>query len=401
MEIDLNSFLSDISKRMKKSAIREILKLTKRKGLISFAGGLPASDSFPTDDLNEVIQEVLEKDSAAALQYGTTEGDDLLRELLVKRYNKEGLNISLNNLVISTASQQALDILPKILINPGDKIICGLPSYLGGLSAFSNYGADMIGVEFDDYGMRADKLKEELESLKSRGEKPKFIYIIPDFQNPAGITMPNERRVEIIELAKKYDTLIVEDSPYKDLRYSGEHQKTFYQLDDSGRVITLGTFSKFLAPAFRIGWVIASEEIIDRFVMAKQSADLCTSPFNQKIVAKYIEKGYFEKNIKKIISMYSRKRDIMLDALEEFMPSEVSWTKPDGGLFLFVTLPEHINADELFKRALEENVAFVVGNVFFCNGKGTHTLRLNFSFASEEQNKEGIKRLANAIKKML
>ncbi|MDX9771083.1 MAG: PLP-dependent aminotransferase family protein [Tenuifilaceae bacterium] len=401
MVTDLNSVFSNTAKGMKRSAIRELLKLTQRSDIISFAGGLPAPDTFPIDQLKEISCEVLDTEGAQALQYGATEGDMKLREILVERYKKEGLKLDINNLVITTASQQALDLIPKIFINPGDKIICGLPSYLGGLSAFSTYGAQMVGIKLDDKGMRSDLLVQELEKMKANGEKPKFIYIIPDFQNPAGITMPESRRLEIIEIARKYDVLIVEDSPYRELRFDGEVQRTMYELDGTGHVILLGTLSKIFVPGFRIGWVVAHEDVIDKIVMAKQSTDLCTSPYVQKIAAKYYEKGYFDENLKKIIDSYRIKRDAMLEAFRKYMPKGVSWTEPEGGLFLFLTLPEHMNSEDLFKIAIEQKVAFVLGSVFHCDGSGKNTMRLNFSFMNKEQNDEGVKRLAEAIKQLM
>ena len=401
MVSDLNSVFSNSAKGMKRSAIRELLKLTQRCDIISFAGGLPSPDSFPIEQLKEISCEVLEKEGAQALQYGSTEGDNKLREILVNRYRKDGVDITTNNLVITTASQQALDLIPKIFVNPGDKVICGLPSYLGALSAFSTYGAQMIGIRLDDKGMRADLLEKELEQMKAKGEKPKFIYIIPDFQNPAGITMPESRRLEIIEIARKYDVLIVEDSPYRELRFEGEPQRTMLQLDGTGHVILLGTMSKIFVPGFRMGWVVAHEDVIDKIVMAKQATDLCTSAYLQKIAARYFEKGYFDQNLKKIIDSYRIKRDAMLAAFRKYMPQGVKWTEPEGGLFLFLTLPEHMNAEELFKIAIDQKVAFVLGSVFHCDGSGHNTMRLNFSFMSKEQNEEGVKRLAAAIKQQM
>lgn len=398
---NLSAVLSDNSSRMKKSAIREILKLTQKKGIISFAGGLPAPETFPVHDLEEITTEVLQQDGAMALQYGTTEGDSLLRELLVERYRKQGLDINVGNLIITTASQQALDLIPKILINPGDKIIVELPSYLGAISAFRSYGAQLVGIEMDAHGMRSDLLEATLAEMQKNGEKPKYIYIIPDFQNPTGITMPENRRVEILAIAKKYDILIVEDSPYREVRFEGTPQKTIYELDGSGQVILLGTFSKIFVPGFRLGWVIAHEDIIDKIVTAKQSTDLCTSAFIQKITARYMQKGYFEKNMNGIIAPYREKRDTMLKALHDFMPQGVTWTEPEGGLFLFLSLPKNLDAEELFQIALDENVAFVLGTVFYSDNHGKNTMRLNFSFPTKEQNREGVRRLAVSIQKLL
>jgi len=398
---DLEQIYSTNIKGMKKSAIRELLKLTQRPEIISFAGGLPAPESFPIEQLKEISCEVLEQDGPAALQYGATEGVTELRQILVDRYNAEGLNIELKNLVITTSSQQGLDLLAKIFINRGDKVIVGLPSYLGGLGAFNSYGAEMIGVKFDEKGMRSDILEEKLKELNSQGIKPKFIYIIPDFQNPAGITMPESRRLEIIAIAKKYDVLIVEDSPYREVRFEGKAQKTIFELDNSGHVILLGTFSKIFVPGFRIGWVVADEKIVDKFVTAKQSTDLCTPTLNQKIAHKYIEKGYFDKNLKEIINQYHEKRDNMLKGFREFMPKGVTWTEPEGGLFLFMTLPENMDAEVLFKKAIENNVAFVLGSVFHCDGSGKNTMRINFSFMPKDKTTEGVKRLAKAIKELM
>jgi len=398
---DLDQILSASAKRMKRSVIRELLKMTQRPELISFAGGLPSPESFPVEQLKQVVAEVLDTDSARALQYSETEGDNRLREILVEKYRKDGLNININNLIISTASQQALDLIPKILVNPGDIVICGLPSYLGGISAFAAYGAELVGIELDDQGLRSDILEQKMQELQRKGQKPKFIYVIPDFQNPTGICMPEKRRLAIIEIARKYNVLIVEDSPYREVRFSGTPQRSMYELDGTGQVIMLGTMSKIFAPGFRLGWIVAHEDVIDKLVMAKQNTDLCTSSFVQKIAARYFDKGFFESNLAKTNTMYKEKRDAMVDAFHKYMPKEIKWTEPEGGLFLFVTLPEYIDAEDLFKIAIDENVAFVPGTAFYCNGEGKNTLRINFSYMSKEMNIEGSRRLANAIKRMI
>ena len=401
MITNLESILSDSAKGMKRSVIRELLKLTQRDDIISFAGGLPAPSSFPIDDLKKISCKILDEEGASALQYGATEGDAKLRSILTQRYKNQGLDITTDNLVILTSSQQGLDLAGKIFLNRGDKYICGLPSYLGGLGAFSSYGGVPVGIKFDENGMRSDLLEETLQKMHKDGEMPKFIYVIPDFQNPAGITMPESRRLEIIEIARRYNILIIEDSPYRELRFEGEHQRMMFELDNTGQVISLGTFSKIFVPGFRIGWVIGHEAIIDKFVKAKQSTDLCTAPFVQKIAAKYLEEGLFDKNLKNIIDMYHRKRDVMLAAFEEFMPKGVTWTKPEGGLFLFLSLPEGMDAEDLFKIAIDKNVAFVLGSVFHCDGSGKNTMRINFSFMDEEQNRIGVQRLAESIEALM
>ncbi|HEX7493247.1 MAG TPA: PLP-dependent aminotransferase family protein [Bacteroidales bacterium] len=382
---------------MKRSAIREILKHLEKPGMISFAGGLPAPETFPVNDLKEIVSEILEKNGPESLQYGTTEGDPLLRKMLVERHNTQGLKIGIENLIITTASQQALDLIAKVFLDPGDYVICGLPSYLGGINAFILYGAKLKGITLDENGMNPDELEETVIMLKELGQKVKFIYVIPDFQNPSGITLPDSRRRRIIEIADKYDLLVVEDSPYREVRFEGEPQKLMSELDTTGRVITLFTFSKIFAPGFRVGWVVGNPEILDKLVMAKQTADLCTSSFVQKIIARYMEKGLMDKNLKKTIDLYRERRTHMISCFKKYMPGGVSWTEPQGGLFLFVTLPSHLDADDIFKKAIEKNVAFVAGSSFFCNNSGHNTMRINFSFSNKEEIEEGVRRLSQVI----
>ncbi len=391
-------FFSNSSQLMKKSAIREILKVTQRPEMISFAGGLPSPDSFPIEDIKRICSEVLDEEGPAALQYSTTEGDNKLRSLLVGRHKKDGLNLTINNIAITTGSQQALDLVGKIFINPGDVVLCGLPSYLGGLNAFSVYGARLKGIPLDDQGMRPDLLEKSIIKLKEEKSVVKFIYIIPDFQNPTGVTLPLSRRLEIIHIAEKYDLIILEDSPYRDVRFEGMPQPLMSSLDTSGRVITLSTFSKILAPGFRLAWVVGHPEIIDKIVTAKQSADLCSPAFVQKITARYMEQGLLDVNLKKTVALYRDRRDYMLKCFREFMPEGVKWTEPEGGLFLFVTLPPSMDAARLLERAIKKNVVFVCGSVFFCNNEGQNTMRINFSFSGPEDTRKGVSRLAEAIR---
>ncbi len=383
---------------MKRSAIREILKLTQKPDMISFAGGLPSPDSFPIEDVKKITAEMLEEDGPAALQYGTTEGDSKLRKLLVERHISEGLDLTPDNIVITSGSQQALDLIGKIFLDPGDCVICGLPSYLGGLSAFLVYGAQMEGIPLDDDGMRPDLLESAIINLREKGKTIKFIYIIPDFQNPAGVTVPLSRRLEIIRIAERHDLIIVEDSPYRDIRFEGQPVPLMYSLDTSGRVITLHTFSKIFAPGLRLAWVLGHPDLIDKIIIAKQAADLCSPAFGQKIVARYIEKGLLDVNLKKTVDMYRERRDHMLKCLRELMPPGVKWTEPQGGLFLFVTLPSSMDSARLLERAIIKKVAFVCGSVFYCNNEGHNTMRINFSFSNTEEICEGVRRLAEAIR---
>ncbi len=397
----INKFLSASGRSMKRSAIREILKLLQKPDMISFAGGLPAPETFPVEDLKEITLEILEKNGAESLQYGTTEGDPLLRQMLVERHKRQGLDITTENLIITTGSQQALDLLGRILLDPGDYVLCGLPSYLGGLNAFSAYGARMKGICLDEDGIITDELESTIINLRDLGRIIKFLYIIPDFQNPAGITIPEKRRIQIIEIAEKYDLLVVEDSPYREIRFEGRPQRMMQELDTTGRVITLCTFSKIFAPGFRVGWVIGHPGILDKIVMAKQTADLCTPTFVQQIIARYIEKGLLDKNLEKTIDLYRSRRSFMLECFEKHMPEGITWTRPQGGLFLFVTVPGSLDTDVILKKAIEKNVAFVAGSTFFCNETGHNTMRINFSYSGQKDIETGVVRLAGVLKEEL
>jgi len=397
MITSIDKFLSRSAKGMKRSAIREILKLLQKPGMISFAGGLPSPETFPVKDLEEIAIEVLREDGQNALQYGTTEGDPKLRKMLAERHKRQGLNVEAENIIITTGSQQALDLIARIFIDQDDHVLCELPSYLGGINAFQVFGARMKGIPLDNQGMIPEELEKTIITLSDLGRKIKFIYIIPDFQNPAGITVPEKRRMEIIEIAEKYDLLIVEDSPYREIRFEGEPQKMMYSLDKYGRVITLCTFSKIFAPGFRVGWVIGQPLILDKIVMAKQTADLCTSGFVQMILAKYLEKGLLEKNLPHTIALYRERRDHMIACFRKYMPFGVKWAEPQGGLFLFVTLPLGLDAGNILRKAIENNVAFVDGATFFCNDSGHNTMRINFSYSTHSEIETGVERLAKVI----
>ena len=391
--MDITQFLSDNAKNMKPSPIRELLSMVNKPGMISFAGGFPNPLSFPIPEIKEIMNEVLDEHGVAALQYGGTDGNRQLREEIAKRYIKQGMEIDADNIIITTASQQAIDLTARVFLNAGDTVVVGLPSYLGALQAFNSVRANIVGAEKDE------ELEAVVRAMCMSGKKPKFIYAIPDFQNPSGLTMTVEQRQYMVQIARKYDLLIVEDSPYREIRFEGEHQPLIASMAPE-RTIVLGTFSKTFVPGFRLGWVIAPKEIVYRYNLAKQSADLCSPIFDQFVAAKYLEKGYFEKNLEKTIEMYRHKRDYMLECLDKYMPEKVKWTRPDGGLFLFVTLPEGYDTTELFKMAIDQNVAFVIGEAFHCDNSGKITMRLNFSFMDDANIEEGIKRLAAAIVKL-
>ncbi len=387
---------------MKKSVIRELLKLTQKPEIISFAGGLPSPETFPIEEIAELAGEVIRKEGNWALQYGPTEGDPRLKDEIIKIMKKDGVTVERDNLLITTASQQGLDLVGKVFINPRNQVVICRPSYVGALQAFKSYMANFTGIDLDENGMKIDLLKEKLEHMRLAADLPKFIYVIPDFQNPAGVTMSLPRRKELLRLSHEYQVLVIEDTPYRQLRYVGEHLPSLYELDGGeGYVISLHTFSKILFPGLRLGWIIANREVIDKFVTAKQSMDLCTPPFTQAIAYEYCRKGLLDSHIAENVKLYRKKRKIMLDALERYMPRdpEIHWTKPEGGLFLWMQLPDYFDVDALFYQAIEANVAYVVGTGFYADGGGKNAFRLNFSYPSEEQIVEGVKRLAGVIKK--
>lgn len=399
---DLEEFYSASARVMTRSLIRELLKLTRRGGIISFAGGLPDPATFPVEDLKAITGEVLDREGHLALQYGPTEGDLRLRQELVKWMAKDGIRCTPDQVLITIGSQQGLDLVGRVFLDPGDIVVLELPSYMAALQVFRNYRAEMVGVLQDDEGMRMDLLEDTLRGLRDRGRRPKLIYVVPDFQNPSGITMTQQRRRQLLDLARTYHTIVVEDSPYRELRFEGTSPPAIASLDPDGRVVWLGTFSKTLCPGLRIAWMMASEELIRRFVTAKQAVDLCCPSLTQSIAAEFCARGLIYARLPQIVRLYRRKRDVMLDALAREMPPGVTWTHPEGGLFLWVRLPERMDTETLLPMAVEEEaVAYVVGSGFHADGGGKNAMRLNFSFPSEQEIEEGIKRLARLVRKHL
>jgi 2-aminoadipate transaminase len=393
---------------IKSSAIRELLKITQRPEVISFAGGLPAPEVFPVKEFQEACTRTLANNGPMALQYGATEGYQPLRELLARNMARYGIIAGPENVMITSGSQQALDLIAKLLINRGDRLLVEAPTYLGALQAFNVFGADYISVPMDNDGIRTDMMEEALRS------GPKFMYILPNFQNPSGVTMSAQRRRELVDLADKHGVPIIEDDPYGQLRYEGDHLPSLVVLDrerhnghdqkyELGNVIYLSTFSKTLAPGLRLGWIVAPQEVITKLAQLKQGADLHTSTFNQIVAYEVAKDGYLDEHVRLIRRVYRERRDVMLNALHEFFPEGCSWTHPQGGLFLWVTLPARLKSSELFNVALEENVAFVPGESFYATADemGARQLRLNFSNATPERIREGVRRLANAVKRQM
>ncbi len=392
------------TQRMKGSAIRELLKFTEDPEIISFAGGMPAPDAFPTREFTAACNLVLQEQSEQALQYGSTDGYYPLRSMIADNSRRYGIEVTPENIMITSGSQQALDLLGRIFINPGDRVVVENPTYVGALQAWNAYGAEYIPVPFDEEGMITSELEKSLRS------GPKFIYVLPNFQNPTGVTLSFERRLQLIELSEKYGVPIIEDDPYGQLRFEGENLPPIEVLDSqtraqdgcySGNVIYTSTFSKTLAPGIRLAWVIAPPEVIQKLITAKQGADLHTSTFNQMIAYEVGKDGFINEHVKTIRKIYRERRDVMLDTLEEHMPEGVKWTHPHGGLFLWLTLPDCVNSQELLQQALKCKVAFVPGVSFYAHGGHANTMRLNFSYATPEMINEGIGRLAKAIKQFI
>ncbi len=393
------------AKRMGSSIIRELLKLTEQPDIISFAGGLPAPEVFPLKEFQEACNRVLETSGRQALQYGTTEGYRPLREMIARHAARYGIQITADNILITSGSQQALDFIGRLFINNGDHIVVESPTYLGALQAWNAYGANYVSVPSDEHGMIVDELEKALRV------GPKFIYVLPNFQNPSGTTLILERRRKLVELADKYGVPIVEDDPYGQLRFEGEHLPSVVSLDSefrgpngghySGNVIYLSTFSKLLAPGLRLAWIVAPAEVVRRIVMAKQAADLHTATFNQFVAYEVGKGGFLDEHVKFICQVYKERRDVMLETMDEMFPAEVRWTHPEGGMFLWGILPQGMDAAEVLKQAIERKVAFVPGAPFHPNGGGENTMRINFSYSNPDIIREGITRLGILLKELV
>ena len=390
---------------MTSSFIRELLKVTAQPDIISFGGGFPAAELFPLDRVKEACDKVLTENGAKALQYSQTEGYAPLRGLIAANVSRYGINVSADNVLITTGSQQALDIIGRIFINRGDRVLTESPTYLGALQAWNAYGAAYETVISDNDGLSTDDLAKVI------GSHIKFMYVLPNFQNPAGVTLTLERRQKLVELADRFCVPIVEDDPYGQLRFEGEHLPPVVVLDDAlrdngklsyrGNVIYTSTVSKILAPGLRIGWVIAPTEVIKKMVQAKQGADLQCSTFDQYVAYELLQGDWMKDHIQTLRKVYKERRDAMLQAFEDFMPEGTTWTRPQGGLFLWLRLPEGCNATELFPIAVEEKVAYVPGEPFYPNGGPLNTMRLNFSACNPETIRVGVERLARMVRRCI
>jgi 2-aminoadipate transaminase len=386
---------------MRSSMVRELLKLTARPGLISFAGGLPAAGLFPLERFGEACIRVLNDVGGAALQYSTTEGEQPLRELIARHAGRYGIGVTVDNVLVTTGSQQALDLIGKVFLNPGDHVVVERPTYLGALQAWNAYQAEYVSVDVDSDGMRTSELAAALRS------GPKFIYALPNFQNPTGATLSLERRRELVCVADEYGVPILEDDPYGQLRYEGEHLPSLVTLDAeyrglagtgyTGNVLYLSTFSKTLAPGLRLGWIIGPAEVIQRLAQAKQGTDLHTSGFVQHVAYEVARSGFLDRHVRILRPRYKILRDTMLSAMSREFPAGVTWTTPAGGLFIWAELPPSIDTTALLQEALAEGVAFVPGEAFHADGSGRNTMRLNFTSMAEDRIVEGIARLGRVI----
>ena len=382
--------------RMPVSAIREILKVTERPEIISFAGGMPAPELFPVKEIAEAYAKVFDERGQAALQYSTTEGWRPLREWIARRMQKRDIATTADRVLITTGSQQGIDLVGRVFIEPGDAVVVENPCYLAALQVFNGQEAALVPIESDAEGMCVDTLEEALKRTR-----PKLIYIVSEFSNPKGTTLAHERKLALIELSARYRVPILEDNPYSELRYTGDRSSPLAALDREGLVIYISTFSKTISPGMRLGWLLASEEVFQNVVIAKQATDLHTSTIEQHAAARLLESFDYDGHVRHLCDAYGERCQAMLSAIERYFPANVKWTRPDGGLFLWVELPEDISADSLFDEAIAERVAFVPGTSFFACDPRPNFMRLNFSNQQPEMIEDGIKRLAVVLKRRM
>jgi 2-aminoadipate transaminase len=386
---------------MKSSAMRDLMAVTARPEVISLAGGLPDTSTFPPDTLAAVTTRIATESCAVALQYGPTEGLEEAKECIAEVMQAEGMSVDLDDVIVTTGGQQVIDLVTKTLIDPGDVVIAEAPTYPGAVPVFSSYEADVIQIDMDVDGMRVDLLEETLDRLDGEGRRPKFIYTVPNFQNPAGVTMSLPRRERLVEVAHERELLLLEDNPYSLLRYEGSADPTLRSLDGGVYAMYLGTFSKILSPGIRLGWVVAPPPVLEKINLGKQAADLCTSTLSQLMVKAYFDEGRWRDYVDSLTEIYRARRDTMLDALAEFFPPEAEWTRPAGGLFIWVTLPDFIDTTDLLARALRDNVAFVPGEAAYLDGRGRSSMRLNFSGSNGDAIREGVRRIGKVVKEQV
>jgi 2-aminoadipate transaminase len=385
------------TKVMRSSAMRDLMAITARPEVISLAGGLPDTSTFPPQSFAAQMTRIAQESAAEALQYGPTEGFEETKDCILEVMGAEGMLPDPNDIIVTTGGQQAIDLVCKTLVDPGDVVICEAPTYPGAVPVFCSYQADVVQVECDENGMRVEELEQLLERLRAAGRRPKFIYSVPSFQNPAGVTMSLERRRRLVELAQLHELLVVEDNPYGLLRYGGEPMPPLYQLDGGDFVVYIGTFSKILSPGIRLGWAVAPPPVMEKIVLGKQAADLCTSTLTQYFVREYFAEGRWKQYVGELVQIYRGRRDTMIAALREHFPAAATWTEPQGGLFIWATLPDYIDTGDLLAKALRADVAFVPGQAAYIDERGRNSMRLNFSGVDEAEIREGIRRIGAVI----
>ena len=385
------------TKVMKSSAMRDMMAVTARPEVISLAGGLPDTGSFPPETFAAVTQRIAAESCAKALQYGPTDGLEETKRCIAEVMGAEGMRADPEDVIVTTGGQQVIDLVTKTLIDPGDVIVAEGPTYPGAVPTFSSYQAEVVQVDMDADGIRVDLLEETLDHLERHGRRPKFVYTVPSFQNPAGVTMSLPRRRRLVEVAHQRELLVLEDNPYGLLRYEGEPLPPLYAMDGGVYVMYLGTFSKILSPGIRLGWVVAPPPVIEKMNLGKQATDLCTSTLSQLMVQAYFEQGRWRDYVESLTDIYRARRDTMLDALADHFPPQAEWTRPGGGLFIWATLPDFIDTTDLLARALRQNVAFVPGAGAYLDGRGRSSMRLNFSAPDEAAIREGIRRIGEVV----
>lgn len=394
------ALFAERTKVMKSSAMRDLMALTERDDVISLAGGMPDTSTFPADSYASLMASVAAESCARALQYAPTEGLALVKRCIVEVMRAEGMEVHADEVLVTTGGQQVIDLVCKTLVDPGDVVVCEAPTYPGAVPTFCAYQADVVQITIDRHGMRTDELEATLDELDRTGRRPKFIYTVPSFQNPAGVTLSLERRHELVRIASERELLVLEDNPYGLLRYEGSPLPTLRSLDDEF-IVYASTFSKILSPGVRLGWTAAPAPVLQKLNFGKQSSDLCSSSISQYFVGAYFESGPWEEYVRSLIEIYRRRRDVMLDSLAEHFPREAEWTVPEGGLFIWATLPDYIDTTDLLARALEEHVAFVPGRAAYVDGRGGSSMRLNFSGVDEDDIREGIRRIGEIVREQV
>ncbi len=383
---------------MRSSAMRDLMAITARPEVISLAGGLPDTSTFPAGTFAAQMTRIAQESAAEALQYGPTEGFAETVDCIVEVMGAEGMLPDPDDVIVTTGGQQAIDLICKTLVDPGDVVVCEAPTYPGAVPVFCSYQAEVVQIECDVDGMRIEQLEAVLARLDGEGRRPKFVYSVPSFQNPAGVTLSLERRRRLVELARQRELLIVEDNPYGLLRFGGEPLPPLYQLDGGDFVIYVGTFSKILSPGIRLGWAVAPPPVMEKIVLGKQASDLCTSTLTQYFVREYFAEGRWREYVASLVEIYRGRRDAMVEALREHFPAQATWTEPEGGLFIWATLPDYIDTGDLLAKALREDVAFVPGQAAYAEeGRGRSSMRLNFSGVGSDEIREGIRRIGNAV----